>query len=364
MKRPSILMLITFLFGIFIVLALHIAAPKKENHKHAGFERLFAPEGVLQPLDTLDLGYSSYYIAGVDNGHLYLGNSQIPSLVVETKVDNLKDTIHHKISIKESNLKYRSIQVKVSAPYFYLVDGVIPFIYRGNISDWAATLYKNSPYFLDAIPTDNGALALIGVNKEMEKVLYKVTEETPEPEIFPGLLKAQGDEAILSTSGQLHYDKNRQILTYVYLYRNQFFLMDTDFNMVHKGNTIDTISQEKINVGEISSENQWKISPLSLKVNERSSVNENLLYINSNILAGNEDIDVFDRTSVIDVYQLDNGNYQYSFYIPAFSSKKIREFVVVHHNLIVAKYKQQIILYKLIHHEPSKNIVATIRGKD
>ncbi|MBO0353541.1 hypothetical protein J0656_05880 [Muricauda ruestringensis] len=347
MKRPSILLLITFLFGIFIVLALHIAAPKKENHKHAGFERVFAPEGTLVPLDTLDLGYGSYYIAGIDHGHLFLGNNQVPSHLVETNVDNLKDTVHHKISIPEDNLKYRSIQVKVSAPDFYVVDGVVPFIYRGSISDWTATRYKNSPYFLDAVPMQNGALALIGVNKEMEKVFYKVTEENPQPEIFPGLLKAQGDEAILSTSGQLHYDKNTKILTYVYLYRNQFFLMDTDLNLLRAGSTIDTISQEKINVGEISSENLWKISPLSLKVNERSCVHENLLYINSNILAGNEDIDVFDSISVIDVYQLDNGSYQFSFYIPALSSKKIREFVVVHHNLIVAKYKQHIITYKL-----------------
>ncbi|MBC9795131.1 hypothetical protein [Sinomicrobium weinanense] len=345
MKYTTTLIVVTLFFAVSVVLALHIAAPKKENHKHAGFDRVFAANDILRPLDTLDLRYHSYYIAGVDNSHLYLGNSQVPSHIVEAKLNNLKDTIHHNISV--GNLKYRSIQVKVVAPYFYLTDGVIPFIYRGNITDWTAAPYKNNAYFMNAVPMDNGMLALIGLDNDMGKVFFKVTKGNPKLEVFPGLLEAQGGEVIFSTEGKLHYDKKTKQLTYVYLYRNQFLLMDDGFNLLYKGNTIDTISRVKIKVGEISSESTFTMAKPPISVNKRSTVSGNYLYVNSNILAGNEDPDTFENASIIDVYHLEKGEYEFSFYIPTYKEETLKEFMVIDNDTVIVKYRQYIVTYTL-----------------
>lgn len=344
MKRPSILMLITFLFGIFIVLALHIAAPKKENHKHAGFERVFAPEGFIQPMDTLDLGRHGYYFAGAHSNKVFLANRNAVGYVLEVSVDNLKDTVYH--IIKADKLKYKDIQVKINPPHFYLLDGNMPFIYRGNMMDWVATSFMDSTYFVNALPLSDSTLALTKINN-FKTSFHKITKGNKEPEIFPDLLEEQGGEGVFSTDGTLHFDPKTQQLVYLYYYRNQFVLMDHNLQLKYRGNTIDTITQSKIKVEKISSENNLTMSAPALKVNIGGSMYNNLFYNISNILAGNEDSGQFEKASIIDTYDLLNGSYQYSFYIPPYEEKKIKALKILDDRYLLALYNHDLIRYRI-----------------
>ncbi|MGS2763800.1 hypothetical protein [Sinomicrobium sp. M5D2P9] len=338
-------MLITFLFGIFIVLALHIAAPIKENHKHTGFERVFAPEGVLQPIDTLNLGKHGYYFAGTDADRVFLGNWKSIGYVLELNSKNLKDSAYH--IIKADNLKYRSLEVKVDIPYFYLIDGNMPFIYRGNISNWVASPYLENinSTFTHAQPISDSSFALIRVNNNFKGTFCKITKGKNGPEVYPGLLETQEEDNIFNTDGMLHFDKKMEQLIYVYFYRNQYLCIDTNLQLKHTSKTIDTINKVKISVDKISSENSMTMSSPPLRVNKKNSISNGLLFNNSNILAGNENVKNFESASVIDVYRLKDGSYQFSFYIQPYEKKKAEAFMVLENNTILVLYGHDMVSY-------------------
>ncbi|WP_418501822.1 hypothetical protein [Flagellimonas sp.] len=345
MKRPSILLLITFLFGVFIVLALHIAAPKKENHKHAGFERVFAPEGTLVPLDTLDLGYNSYYIAGVDNSGLYLGNYTAFNHVIKVNPKDIKDTVHYKITA-DSIDKISGIKVNILNSTFYLIDGNMSFIQKGSIKDWVAEPFIKDTNFSRAIPISDSTLAVIKIY-DQKNTFYTMDKEVLKM-AKPQLLKEQYGDGLFTTDGKLYYDPNAELLVFIYFYRNQFLSMDKNFNLKINGYTIDTISKAKIKIGNIASKDQTVMTAPALIVNKMHDVSQYNLFINSNILSANEDTKTFETSSVIDVYDLANkGIYKQSFYIPALNEQKMDEFKVVNNKTIMVRYTNNILIYKL-----------------
>ncbi|MGS2741844.1 hypothetical protein [Sinomicrobium sp. M5D2P17] len=346
MKRSILFILFTLFLAVSVVLALHIAAPKKENHKHAGFDRVFAPGNILKPLDTLDLKYNSYYIAGADTDHVYLGNYTAFNHILSANLKNIKDTTQYKIKA-DSIEKYMGIKVRLYSSYFYLLDGNMSIIHRGNVKNWIAYPYMDGTNFSKALPISDTSLALIKIHN-FKNTFYKIIKGNSEPEIFPSLLEEQHEEGLFSTDGELYYDKNTEQLVFIYFYRNEFLYMDKNFNIKYKAHTIDTINEVKIKTGNISSENKITMSAASLIVNKKHCISINYLYNNSNILAANENTNIFENNSVIDIYSLeDKGQYQHSFYIPSFKEKKMKEFVVINNSIILARYEQYIIAYQL-----------------
>ncbi|WP_148044271.1 hypothetical protein [Sinomicrobium pectinilyticum] len=238
------------------------------------------------------------------------------------------------------------MDIKVNPPYFFLMDGIMPFIYRGNTTDWEAKFYINNVYFNSALPLSDSSFALIGINS-LKSDIYKLTHGQNQIEKFPELLEAQGGDGIFSTDGTLYYDQKTQQLVFLYYYRNQFICTDTNLQLKYRGTTIDTISRAKIKVDKISSENSLTMSAPALKVNNRASIYNNLLFNNSNLLAANEDSDRFEKASVIDAYDLSEGDYRYSFYIPLHEEKKIKAFKVVEDHILLALYDHDLVRYHL-----------------
>ncbi|SEM22257.1 hypothetical protein SAMN05216436_102278 [bacterium A37T11] len=129
-----------------------------------------------------------------------------------------------------------------------------------------------------------------------------------------GLLRGQQDD-FFTTLGSLLVDPMHNKVVYVYLYRNEFMVLDTGLNLQYRARTIDTISQAKIKTAVLDKNTLTLASP-PLMVNEQGVLQWPYLYIHSCILAANEDPDVFDRHRVIDVYDLnDRGRYCFSFYL-------------------------------------------------
>ncbi|MCG1037959.1 hypothetical protein KI686_16295, partial [Polaribacter sp. DS7-9] len=84
-------------------------------------------------------------------------------------------------------------------------------------------------------------------------VLGSLTDTLPYIKLAPHILEKQID-GLFCTDGMLHYNRKRHQLIYLYYYRNQYILMDTLLNIVHKGNTIDTNRVAKINPVKIQSQ--------------------------------------------------------------------------------------------------------------
>lgn len=346
-KRTSFLFLsCIFVLGIGAVFILFLYSSEKPNHKFNSFLRLF-PENPLKSKKTLDIKYNSYYIAGATRESIYFGNIQATRHIIRTNI-NLSDTQHIALDIEGlDELKFSSITVHIDSPYFYFADGSTPAIFKGSIKNWRAQRYMyDSVYFMESIPINKTSFAIRSISSSSGEItLGKVTNNPPYVKLAPNLLEKQIDGKFCK-DGTLHYNRGLGWLIYVYRYRNQFICTDTTLNLLYKGNTIDTVSWAKIKVTEIESDKSITMAVPPIIVNRSSCVSGKWLFINSNLLAKNEDKNSFENSSVIDIYNLKDGQYQFSFYIPLHNNKKMREFKVFDTTLI-ALYDHYAIKYQL-----------------
>ena len=346
-KKTSVLVLgFIFFISIIAILLLFLKTNDQPNHQYNSFSRTIVPEAVYSST-TLDVKYNSYYIAGATDNHIYFGNvSAVRHLLAMDT--NLADTQHVELLIRGlEGLQFRNVSVMIDSPYYYFADGTIPAIFKGSLENWKANRYSNDNIqFMEFIPI-SGTSSFVRKIPTGSKVitLGKKTNGPPYLQLAPDLLEKQIDGRFC-TDGMIHYDRKLFQLVYVYYYRNQFICTDSSLNMLYRANTIDTVSQAKIKVAKIKSDNTFTMSAPPMTVNKKSSVSNGRLFINSNLLAKNEDKKAFESSSVIDVYDLKGGQYEMSFYIPKFNGYDIREFQVFD-DLLIALYDHWVIKYQL-----------------
>lgn len=157
------------------------------------------------------------------------------------------------------------------------------------------------------------------------------------------VLKRQID-GLLCTDGVLDYSSDLAVVVYTYRYRNQYVCLDTNLNVVRFGKTIDTTSVAKISVSETKGKITMAKPPLM--VNRGTFVYGKYLFVHSNLMARNESIDIFKNNSVVDVYDLSDASYRYSFYIEHHNELKMRQFKVVGH-IFIAMFNDVFIRYEI-----------------
>ncbi|RTY78847.1 hypothetical protein EKL97_13725 [Flavobacterium sp. LS1P28] len=314
-----------------IVLSLYFLS-EHIIHKRNNFVRRF-PSHAQPEISKVDLQYNSYYFAGIADGKIYLGNTTAPLsvMVIDT---TLKTKSQVRIQLDNKDLPYRSVEVRIASPYFYLTDGTVPCIFRGSIKDWKAKQQKGKIFrFTLAEPMDSITMAfrltipsaasnILGTYKIVDRIISKVN---------PHLLQRQID-GIFDTDGMLIYNQQFNRLHYIYYYRNQFITINPQLQLERKGKTIDTVSKAQIKVANLP-DGESKMSAPPLVINKAASVYKNLLFINSERIGKYEDKNMLDHASIIDVYDIITGNYLSSLYVYHIDKEKIKSFRVYDNKL-------------------------------
>jgi len=159
------------------------------------------------------------------------------------------------------------------------------------------------------------------------------------------LLEAQID-GVFDTDGMILNNYQNKQLIYVYYYRNEYFITDYYLNLIEKRKTIDTISKAQLEVISYSTNNKRTLKGNQVIVNSNSATYGNYLFINSPRLGKYESEDNLKHASIIDVYNLTDGNYLLSFYLYHHNRENIKEFKV-YKNKIYALIENEIIVYEL-----------------
>ncbi|HTF20964.1 MAG TPA: hypothetical protein VK658_22975 [Chryseolinea sp.] len=332
-------------FSAASVLVLH-SVSKEITHKANPFIRIFPPHPISQEY-VLDIQYNSYYIAGVTGSHIYLGNTTAPLHLLQLTSD-LSDSVHITLKIEDmKRYNFGQITLRVDSPFFYVMDGVMPGLFRGRIGEWVAQKFMfDSAYFVAAEPIGNASFALkTTLSENQEHVLGK--ESVFEPKLFlsPGMLQKQID-GVFCTDGLLRYNRALQRVIYQYFYRNEFIVMDTNMNLLYRGHTIDTFSRAQISSAFIRHDSIQTLSSPPRVVNLESWTAEKYLFVSSNLMAKNEVAELFNENSVIDIYDLTDGHYVFSFYLHSQEKHKARSFSIVNQKL-VGLYNTQVAIYTL-----------------
>jgi hypothetical protein len=336
MKLKGLVLLIITTIAVASVIISMIATIDSTKYRN-DFVRIFPPHAAdVYRAVKYDRRFMS--IAGISKGVVYLqSNGYLKGLSL-----NMQDTcavLTHSWPAKEIN---------IHGSYFFVQNGATGVLHRGSIDDWRIdSVFKNLPGFIDAQPISNGTAVLKTIDRIRRKSIFIGTSS---PHIQKDLLQTQVD-GILCTDGHLQYSHSENMLVYTYRYRNQFLCIDTGLNLVRKGKTIDTTSVAKIAVAE--TDGKIIMSKPPFVVNRTTSVAGKHLFVNSNLVARNESAEVVKNRSVIDVYDITDGSYLYSFYIYDEAKEKMQSFMV-QDSFLIATFKNYVARYDLatpyLHH--------------
>lgn len=332
-KKTYPTLLISTIVSIgFVTLLFSIS--ERGLHRDNSFIRRFPGHPAIYK-KKLDLTYNSYYIAGADQGKIYLGNSTAPLnlMILDTTLQEKQEV---RLALDQDTLPFRFVQLRVIPPYFFLADGMVPYIGRGNMTDWKAHSILNvNAYFTKIEPIDSTNVVIRSVSsKTKENVLGKISLlDTSQVELSHDLLQKQID-GMFDTDGVLQYNHQLQKLVYTYYYRNQYIVADDSLQLSLLGKTIDTISQAQIKVGTIASKNQQKMAAPALLVNGNSTTYGAYLFVKSKLVGRYEPIEMWEQASVIDVYNIEENTYEFSFYVYNIGKSKLKSFKVLHDKFI------------------------------
>jgi hypothetical protein len=346
-KRRALTLLFCLLGATFSIVFLSFFSGRF-NHRKNGFIRLVPPHVAISD-KIRDIGYNSYYLAGGTSDHIYLANRSAPGVIMSLD-PWLKDSVSHHLDMLSAGGRVaKSLQITIDSPRIYLFDGFTPSIVHGTLGDSLLHRARGKIYFTLAAPISPVSRVYRAVDRRLhQNVLVKQLNDS----IIKGdtILEKQVD-GIFCTDGSLHSQPDSNRLVYVYTYRNQFVIMDTNMQIRYRGKTIDTVSTVKLRASGIPSQSSITMSSPPEFVNEQSCVSGNYLFIHSALAADNENMSVYNKCSCIDVYSLIDGSYILSFYLPDFHYKKIRDFQV-YGNTLAALYDHYIYTYTL--HFPDK----------
>ncbi|OOG75430.1 MauE/DoxX family redox-associated membrane protein [Flavobacterium sp. A45] len=344
-RNLIIILTVSAVFSIAIIVGLFLVSENITRY-HNKFTRRF-PHFPAVKAREYDLQLNSYYIAGTNQNKVYLGNTTA-QLLVTVLDSSLQTKAQYQIKLDNKNLPFRSVKIKVAGPYFYVYDGTVPCIFKGNISDWKAKLVKKGgEYFSLAEPMDAGILAVRTQKRGSGESIMAALDlrDTAKTKLNPAILQKQMD-GLFDTDGRMVYSRQLNRLVYLYAYRNQYTVADANLTIDYRGNTIDTISHANLNIVSIKSRNQKKMGKRPLLVNKDCAVFNNLLFVNSGIPGRYENIKVWKQASIIDLYDLTGNSYILSFYIYNEENAKMKSFVV-QDSVLYALIGNRIVRYNL-----------------
>ncbi|WP_339887740.1 MauE/DoxX family redox-associated membrane protein [uncultured Flavobacterium sp.] len=339
------LLTITVISSTFIVMLYFFS--EESMHQENPFIRRFI-QGTSNKIAEVELDNNSKYFAGSEGSTIYLGDTQAPLHIIAYD-STLKIKKHYKIELEREDFPFRSVQVKIAPPYFYLMDGTVPVIYKGNMADWKAKLwmYNNNYYFSKAeIIAPNKIVFRAQEIKTLNNILGTfLLKDSLEVKYAPNLLEKQID-GFFDTDGVLNVDRQNQKVIYTYYYRNQYSIADKNLKLIHRKNTIDTTTKAKLKIAHIKETGQRKIASLPATVNQITSVDNNLLFVNSKIMGRYEPKEMWKQASIVDIYNIEKGTYLSSIYIYDVDNAKINA-MHVSNDILYAIIGNQLHKYKL-----------------
>ncbi|HEU4791811.1 MAG TPA: MauE/DoxX family redox-associated membrane protein [Flavobacterium sp.] len=334
-KSATILLgVLTFICFTFIV-GLYISSDDLMHNENPFIRRFI--QGASIKMEEKDVKSTSLYFAGSENGKIFIGDNLAPLHILEYD-SLLHQTEHYKIKLERENFPFRSVQVRIAPPYFYVTDGTVPVIFKGNISDWKASIImdNNSFYFSKAVIIDSSTIAFRARQQiTLDNILGTFNFKDGLTVIPTTSLLEKQIDGFFDTDGTMHYDKESKKFVYTYFYRNQFIVADNTLKLLYRGKTIDTTAHANIKIAFIKSTGERKFASTPKVVNNLSAISGNLLFINSKLIGRYESRAMWKKATVVDIYDVNKGIYLSSIYLYNVEKLRANDFTIIGSNLYV-----------------------------
>jgi hypothetical protein len=339
--RKAAFLLITLFFASFGIIALLAFLSKNAIEKKNGFNRRLHT-AVLKPTQQITFPVPVTKVVGARAGKLYF---QVNNPYEIYSTDGNGDSITRLALSIPPDKKLRSgSQMYLNGRHLYISNRNVPGIIAYDLdSGNSYSRVFNQYYSKDAlIAADQFILRTIDPHEEDPKFI-KVDLKNKHFRREDDFSEKNG-KGNFPTDGMLYYDSTTHLACYTYFYQNGFICMDTNLNLLVKARTIDTITKREVQVAHVGKSYTMKQPPQF--VNYLGAVSAGKLYLQSKLKADNEFPLDFQENTVVDVYNLLNGNYMASFYIPYLNGKKPSQFQVIDKKLY-AIYGKTVVLHDL-----------------
>ena len=344
--KTAIGLAVSAVASIVLMVLVHWGS-EREMRQNNAFIRRYHPHA-LEELGSYELDYNSYYLAGISDKAIYLGNHTAPlsMRIFDRATRRMQD---RQVVLDRTALPFRRVMITVQPPYFYVADGTVPVLFRGNTSDWKASAYPaTAAYFDQFVPIDSTAAGITTTSAvTRSNALGLLGTETGEGGVMLNteLLKARSGNKF-ENDGLLLWNGTHQRFLYTYFYKNRYAIADRKLEHGATGKTIDTISQPILDVAHYTREDQYKRGANSVLVNRQSATYGHYLHVHSDRLGRYENDRPLRRAAIIDVYDIRDNTYAFSFYLFHQEKQKISGFLV-HKDLLVAVVADQLWIYRL-----------------
>ncbi|HEX9512284.1 MAG TPA: hypothetical protein VF939_17450 [Puia sp.] len=346
-KKTLLSIVLVMAISITVVITLAWIANKPLRQKN-GFSRLFA-KGTITLLNVSPNNDQATDICGVTKDLLYFSLPDPAKILVSNHILQEKRYLFTNVSPNSklsSNFNYL-----VSSSHINLFAGNASSIYIIDLPSRNTSRFNISKStFTRAISISSNSFILRGFDsslKTQDQIFIKVNPVNGLRQKENNISEKKNDAGI-TTDGILRYDSFSHSVIYTYFYRNEFLCLDTNLNLRYIGKTIDTLNTFQVVVGALNSQDGktfTNISPSRI-VNWQNCISNNRLFVNSMIQADNEEPKTFNTNSAIDVYNLTDGHYLGSFYIPLYKDERVRQ-IQIYNDLIIVLYKNYITTYKM-----------------
>lgn len=328
-KRNNALLL-TGTFGMLaLVLTLFFSQPQPQILRDESFTRSYQ-KGILEEITSQKLAYNSYYIAGVNDSLVYLGNSTgfMHGLVWNYKTG---DTTHISLQLPDAPDNFASLpKWQVYGDYFFIGEGVTPSIYRGKVGEWIATEFMAAvPYYSDIIVMDSTEFIIRAMQASTQKnVLATYNNIEPYVQIYDVLEQDSGN--LFQADGNVVWDAEQEQLSYLYFYKNRIDHWNKDFsNPQSTGLLYNLTADIRSHQGRDGTHlRKTTYSPFHSKLEKWN----NKYYVLSDVMGAEENINVFKGSSAIDIY---GNTYLESIRIPNKNGEKASDFYITDEHIIV-----------------------------
>ncbi len=346
-QRIKLLLLPTLAIVAVGIVAILFAFSEKKMYRNNAFQRKYIPK-VATYIRDLDLGTNNHYIAGFKNNIIYLGNYRAP-LYLKTLTTSLDSISDFPVSINNMDLPYRRASIRVEPPYFFVGDGTVPIIFRGRIKDWKATVFSYDRAFFkqfEIADSTHIGIASISHNTNTTVLGLLTSSQIKDSVYFNNDIISKQLDGIFDTDGVLLWNERNKKFIYTYYYQNRYEVMDAGIQYLFSGKTIDTVSKPILNIRHHSKTDQYSKGGNTIVVNRHMASVQNYLLINSDRLGRYEDKDIPESAAIIDVYDIAENKYEFSFYLGHQPGRKLDGFRI-DKNLLIALVDGRLWIYKL-----------------
>ncbi|HSC36480.1 MAG TPA: hypothetical protein VLD19_01365 [Chitinophagaceae bacterium] len=338
MTRKPFFLLSMLLLGAACVLLFLVTTAGRPNDNSNGFARqgLHGHKAIYR--HELAVGETLYKICGA-TAHRFFFTGRDPR-VMHPADFGLKRLAPQTIPFPLSNQVLVAYDIKVDSPYVRLYANNLSTIYSSRFDDTSIHSTRlPTRLFTAIVPLSAQCVVARAFDSSGEHQLFKkIYAGASKPAIETTIL-AYNNDAGFSADGMLRYDSSTHRILFVQFYQNRFFCLDTNLHLIYTGKTIDTTNTNPVSTRHLPSRpNKGSLLPdVPLHIiNWACTTDGRYIYIQSTLKADNELAPEFEKNAVVDVYNLSNGRYRRSFYIPDLHNEKAQNLFFVNGLLLVS----------------------------